>query len=441
MMVGMRKVVALIVLAVPLAVCGGDKGHPAGDSASVPVRPIAESRTVLGLVFEGQRAELRRLDPLTLRPVSRARVKGLSAGIHAFSRDGSTLALASGDGPPRLRFVDLRTMRRTRTVDLPALGFVTEILWESPKRLLVLVAGEEPRVLTVQASGRVTGSQRLTGSVVAYDARAARLVALLAPRTSIGPSRLAVADAVRGLLGTVALPEISAGSERTEHAQDTYAMRSRIPGVAISPDGTRAVVVAAGSRVAEVELDTLRVSYHELSEPVSLLGRLRDWLEPEAQAKVVEGPHRFARFIDQQHVAVTGIDYRGLKDGEWDASAVGLRLIDTRDWSVRTLAEHVTGFVLARNLLLAFGGDWPEGSTGAGLRAYGPGGEERFHLLGKQPIGWVQAAWPYAYVPQAHGQGQRFDVVALASGQVVANPVTRRVVSILGPAGRLDASG
>jgi hypothetical protein len=428
---------ACLLAFVAAAGCGGGERASVREDSQTLASASASTETVLGLVYDGQRAVLRRLDPMTLRPAGRGRVGGLGAGMHAFSPDRGTLALATGDGPPRLRFIDVRAMRLLATLDLPGRGFVTELLWESPKRLLVLVAGEEPRAVTVHASGRVTGSVALTGAVVAYDARAARLVALLAPRDSIGPSRLAVVDAVLGLVGTVTLSEIHAGSERIDHPDDAYAMRSRTPGVAISPDGTRAVVVSAGARVAEVDLDTLRVSYHHLSEPVSLLGRLRDWLEPEAQAKVVEGPHRFARWLGDHHVAVTGMDNHGVKDGEWNTSAVGLRLIDTRTWTVRTLAEHVTGFVFARDLLLAFGGNWPQGSTGAGLRAYEEGGGERFHALGEQPIGWVETAWPYAYVPHGDGQGRRFQVVDLTTGQLVARPVTRRVVSVLGPAGSL----
>jgi hypothetical protein len=425
----------LIALVAALAACGGSERAPLSEKPAAPAAARGQAKPVLGLVFDGQAAQLRRLDPLTLRPVGQARVGGLSAGMHAFSPDGRTLALASGDGPPRLRLIDVRSMRRTATVELPGVGFVTELLWDSPTRLLALVGGVEPRVVTVDVSGRVTGAQRLAGTIVDYDARAARLVALLAPAESIGTARLAVVDVVLGLLGTVRLDEIRAGSERIDSAEDSYAMRSVNPGVAISPDGTRAVVVSAGSRVAEVDLDTLRVSYHELAEPVSLLGRLRNWLEPEAQAKVLEGPERFARFLDDDHVAVTGIDYHGIKDGDWDVSAVGLKLIDTRDWSVRTLAEHVNWFRLERRLLLASGGNWPEGSTGTGLLAYGPGGEQRFHLLGEQPIGWVETAWPYAYVVHADGQAQRFDVVDLAAGRVVGHPDPARFVSILGPSG------
>jgi hypothetical protein len=388
--------------------------------------------TVLGLVYDQEKAELRRLDALTLRPVGRARLGGLSAGMHSFSPDRRTLVLASGQGGPQLRFIDARTLRLRGSLDLPGLGWPSEFLWASSERLIVLLQGEEPRVVTVDPRARkVIGSRPLEGVTIAADVRAGRLAVLLAPSGSIGPSRLAVLDA-RGLVGIAALPQVQAGSERIADSDDRYATRSRRPGVAVSPDGARAVVVSAGSQIAEVKLDTLQVSYHELSQPVSLLGRLQNWLEPAAQAKVVEGPYRDARWLGEHHVAVTGIDYRGLKEGEWDASAVGLRLIDTRNWSVRTLADRVTGLIRVRDLLLAFGGNWPEGSPGAGLLAYGPDAAERFHALGERPIGWVETAWPYGYVPRANGQSQRRDVIDLRSGRLMRTTSTRRPVSILG---------
>jgi hypothetical protein len=69
----------------------------------------------------------------------------------------------------------------------------------------------------------------------------------------------------------------------------------QIPGLAVAPDGRRAVVIPAGGRVADVDIDALRVSYHELSERTSVFKRLLNWLEPEAEAKTVAGPNRFAQ--------------------------------------------------------------------------------------------------------------------------------------------------
>jgi hypothetical protein len=40
--------------------------------------------------------------------------------------------------------------------------------------------------------------------------------------------------------------------------------RSADPALAIDPEGERAFVVGAGSLVAELDLDTLEVRYHEL---------------------------------------------------------------------------------------------------------------------------------------------------------------------------------
>lgn len=396
----------------------------------------AESRkqgeaTVLGLVYQRDEATLRRLDALTLRPVGRSRLRVLSSGAHSFSPNRRTLVLSSGEPWPQLRFVDARTLRLRGTLDLPGSGWPSEFLWGSSSRLTVLLQGREARVVTVDPQARkVIGSRPFPGMAVAADTRGGRLAVLLAPAGSIGGSRVAVFDRGGGLVGIAAVDRVQAGSERLERSDDAYATRARRPGIAVSPDGARAVVVSSGNQIAEVALDTLQVSYHELSQPISLLGRLHDWLEPPAQAKIVEGPYREARWLGEERIAVTGMDHRGLKDGKWDASAVGLRVIDTRNWSVRTVAEDVTGIVRVNELLLAFGGNWPEGSTGTGLLAYGPEAEERFHALGSRPVGWVETAWPYGYVARADGQGQRRDVIDLRSGSILGTATGS--VSILG---------
>ena len=230
-----------------------------------------------------------------------------------------------------------------------------------------------------------------------------------------------------GSVRTGAVRGIVSGWKPSERAEDPYAVSQRIPGLAVSPDGTRAVVVPADDRVAEVELDTLRVSYHQLSEHISLFRRLWDWLQPEAAAKSVAGYDRLARWLGQDHVAVAGTNYGG--PGADEAARFGLRLIDTRHWSVRTLTKQAAGMVVVRDLVLAFA--WAGSGGGTGLRVYDAEGEQLFHLLGNTPVDWVEAAPPYAYV--AREGGRRFDLVDLRSGRVVGRPRPKISVSVVAP--------
>jgi hypothetical protein len=408
--------------------CAGGAGVAGAESPAAP--PSARPGTVLGLLYGGQTAELRRLDALTLRPRGRARLGALGPGMHVFSPDRRTLLLASGEAP-RLRFIDVAGLRLQGSLDLPGRGWPSEFLWRTSTRLTVLLQGAEPRLVTVDPQARrILGSQALPGITFAAEARAGRLAVLLAPSAGIGTARLAVLDG-RQRARVVRLPGIRAGSERIEDSSDSAAVRWQNPGLAISPDGTRALIVPAGNRVAEVDLSSLKVRHHELSQPISLLGRLRNWLEPPAEAKVVEGPSRFARWLGDHHVAVTGVDQHGIKQGRWDVKHVGLRVIDVRNWSVRGRAEHVSSILRARNVLLAYGGDWPEGTPGTGLHGYGTDAEERFHLLETTPIAWVETSWPYAYTVRV-GNRQR-DVIDLRSGQLLRTITVRSTVAVLGP--------
>jgi hypothetical protein len=152
-----------------------------------------------------------------------------------------------------------------------------------------------------------------------------------------------------------------------------------------------------------------------------LLGRLRNWLEPPAQAKApTEGFVRRAAFVGSSQVAVTGTDF-SVGGGVTAAAPAGLQLIDTRRWRVRTLDDGASEMLPAGRLLLVFGGRYRTSrrrAEGIGLRAYSGGGEERFHLFGSRRIGDVQAAGGYAYVRTA--SGTRYRVVDLARGRIHA---------------------
>jgi hypothetical protein len=82
----------------------------------------------------------------------------------------------------------------------------------------------------------------------------------------------------------------------------------------------------------------MQVRYHDLTEPVSLLGRLRDWLEPAAHAKMVDGPDRNAVWLPSGLVAVSGNTYASEGD-TLDVTPAGLSLIDPSDWSTRRVSD------------------------------------------------------------------------------------------------------
>jgi hypothetical protein len=429
-----------LVVAVALAAvaCSASDRHVLNGAATAPGSAASSERSmVFGLLWKGERAALARLDARTLRPVGR-RIEVGGGGSQRLSPSRRILVAASAvvDDPStaswrsELSLVDARKLRRLGRLRLRASGLVSDIVWYRPERFVVLL-DDPARVVAVDRRPlRARAARPLGGTVVATDAKAGRLVVLLAPDRSIGPSRLAIVES-DGRVRLLELGEIHSGWKPVKLADGTPTTRQRIPGLAVSPDGERAVVVPAGNRIADVELDSLRVSYHELSEPASLLSRLSDWLEPEADAKTVDGPDRFARWIGNDQVAVTGTTYPGVLDGGIDAARTGLRLIDTSDWSVRTLAKEAAAIVVACDLVLAYA--WPTSARddGIGLRAYGPDGKQRFYLFGNQPLDWVEPGCPYAYVPR-HG-GTRFDVVDLRSGRVVARPKPRIPVSVLQP--------
>jgi hypothetical protein len=106
-------------------------------------------------------------------------------------------------------------------------------------------------------------------------------------------------------------------------------------------------------------------------------------------------------------------------------------VIDTGDSSVRTLSKQAAGMVVVCDRVLAYAWASSKRNEGIGLRAYGPDGEQRFHLFANEPLDWVEAACPYAYVPR-YG-GRQLDVVDVRSGHVVARPKPSVTVSIVEP--------
>src|SRR4029453_12863769 len=125
----------------------------------------------------------------------------------------------------------------------------------------------------------------------------------------------------------------------------------------------------------------------DVPEPVSLLGRLRNWLEPAAEAKTAEGPERQAEWGGEHLVAVSRQDTYQTVEGEEKTTPAGLALIDVRNWTKRILDEHASRFSFSAGTLLAYGTTWTDATheRGMGLTGDGLHRHERFHLFEHEP--------------------------------------------------------
>ncbi len=408
----------LLLLTAAAALVGAAASRPDGaDSAQAKTGPM------LGFSFRTAGGTLAWFDPPTLEPLpGRKAPLARHWGSWAFSADRAVLATAGCDAPG-IRLVNARRMKVLGDVRLSPAGECSEALtWLRPDRLLAVVeTGTESTLVVVDPrSRRVLRREPLDGQVRATGRAAEALVLVLSEYGRIGPMRLAVVDA-DGVVRTVTLDRIVGGTVVGEEGPDSSA-RTVEPGLAVDPDGARAFLVPAAGSLAEVDLTTLALRYHDLSEPVSLLGALRRWLSPSAQAKEIDGPTRFARWLGDGLIAVTGTDYSTTTDAAGKrrllGRAVGLRVIDTHSWTARTLNRDASAFVLAGDLVVAEGGSIDSArdqQVGVGLVAYGLDGRERWRLHSGAQV-WLNPAGAVGYVS---ADQSRVEVVDLASGTVV----------------------
>jgi hypothetical protein len=294
-------------------------------------------------------------------------------------------------------------------------GAIGALAWLAPDRVLAVqeIPGERQRLIAVDLVKRRVATRRaLGGSVQGLERTAHELVMLLAPRQSIGPARIAVADP-RGAVRFVQLQRILAGSKLlgtgSNHRVDT-----ELPGLAVDPESRRAFVVT-GSLAAEIDLRNLAVSYHTLEHKPSFLSRLWNWLEPAAVAKQWNGHVREARWLGDDLVAVSGTDTE-----ESRMQPAGMLVVDTRGWSVRTIDRGATWFEVAGDALLAMGDGWDattERATGIGFVAYGFDGGKRFQVFDGQ-LAWLALVYGGRAYVGISGQ-EELRAIDLATGSVV----------------------
>ena len=346
-------------------------------------------------------AILARFDPFSLSAVSPKVEVGEYHHAWSFSPDGSQLALARGGQGIGIQIVDLAAMKLVREVQT---GIAAEALgWLAPRRL---VAG-------LQRGGTVLVDP-VTGAIVrrwpgfsfpdAWARSRDGLVMLLPrlrksppnlPLTRVaGPPRLAVADA-QGLR-SVLLGRIRLGVRVRNgiHFGD-YA------GLAVDPERGRAYVFAGSAPVAEIDLRTMRISYHRLRPSPS--GRAR---------RNVLARDRSALWLGDGRMLVFGRDELvPTRRERFPSSPAGASLIDTATWRRRLIDAKAGGAAFAGGRLLAFGSD----GVKVGLRAYTLGGRKAFELFKNQRVldVFVTADWAYVRLPTA------VYVIDVTSGKII----------------------
>jgi hypothetical protein len=383
----------------------------AGHSSSTPrPRPLelrgpATPHSLLAFCQTRDSSQLVRVDAKTLHPLRgpRLMVTGHSSGW-SISPDRRLLALGDNGGG-EVWLVDTRRLRLEGRISAAAYGNVVATAWIDGRLLAITELccySDEPleeeglglAVLDPEARRMVT-ERPIDGSLQAAASTQSALVLLVGPRRELGSARLVLIDA-QGGMRTAILDRIPAGQE-WEPAGRAPA-RSATPGLALDLAGGRAFVVGAGAPVAEIDLSTLAVSYHDVSTPSSLLGRVGAWLEPRAEAKVpLAGPIRRARWLGNGFLAVWGSEVQVTGEGQ-DVRvrdvAAGVTLIDTRNWTMRTIDRRASSLAVARDTLLTYGAHFDSGTrklSGVGLTGYGVTGSAQYHVLGSAALYGVHA--------------------------------------------------
>jgi len=346
-----------------------------------------------------------------LRPATLKRV-GEPIPIHdwlwssAWAPDRRRIAL-SADGA--IQVVDTKRWRRTATIRLDRRAY--RIAWPTPRRILAL--GGQHRgghtVLVIDpVARRVVQRLEVAGQEIGDGFRptAAGFAMLVGPPDRIGPATLALVSADGGVR-RVPLEGIRGGFESPDFEEDPYRPgRQHVPGLAIDEAGERLYVVSAddGAVVAVSARDGTAVR-HEPAERRTALARLRDLLDPPAEAKGSYGPWRTAVMIG--HVlAVTGHDAKRAHRVE----PAGLTLIDTRAWTAEKVGDDLSTVQVAGGAFIA-GED-----VAGGLVALDPDGSKRFEVMPGRSA-WVQAAGERLYADAAGPS--RTHVIDAGTGRVI----------------------
>ena len=335
-----------------------------GGAAAAATPPLAVFSPL-----DGSARTLARLARSSLRPaVPRVRLPEYHDNW-SFSPDGSMVALGMGGAGEicgrGMCIVDVRSMTIAARIATPTA--VEAVGWLRPRRV----------VGVLQTGGIIVGDP-VTGAILKRSALLYDTYYPAVARTSAGfaamfdsrPARLVLIDA-RGELRTVALKGFGPNA-----------------GLAADRRAGRAFVVGPGTRVAAVNLRTMRVRYHRVRVPHAARSREALWLGGGLTAL-------------------------------WGSSA-GVQVLDTRTWTVRGVSRWATSARRAAGRLLVYSEPYGRRDAGIGLRVYTrDGGRLVRHLLGERKLS-VEVAGGRAFVHARDAHGRRTAwVVDARSGELI----------------------
>jgi hypothetical protein len=321
----------------------------------LPAAQGSSPATVPGLVYTPGYGNsiLTRYDPVILaRSGPRVRLGG-NASSWSWSPRQRYLAIASY--PQRLTIVDVAAMRVVSRMRLAPGGGVTRAVTWAGNRVLAVVEAPSGTVVTAvdPLAGRVVRTTRLSRPFAYQFGRLPDgLVFLLGARNRIAPAQLAVVNG-EGETRVANVPQAAVGMV----VRASGGFEQRIPGLAVDPVGRRAYLVD-GERVFGIDLRTLAVS-----DP----GPLR------TLAKVSSGTERSAHWLGDGLLAVSGFD----RDEAAGNHPVGLRLVDVRARTTRTIDRTASSFAVAGRVLLV---ESALSRKALSVTAYGFDGRQRYRL-------------------------------------------------------------
>jgi hypothetical protein len=396
-------------ISLPLAVLATAVVGSAGLPVAAAKEPAVTHATAVLAVIGGEieQPKLVWLNPRTLKRLEHGSVTLEDAHSSVFSPNAAKIAV--GSSAFGVRIVDVRRMKLVSKGTARRFGWdINPVFWPTQRRLLALEWHQRlpsTRLVVIDpVARRVVKRTPLDPPLLCWEVAGRELVAVATPAEGIGPARLVVVDP-DGAMRSVSLDRIPAGG-RTEGTEEDPTYRLASPGLAVDPVARRAYVVGQAPLLAEIDLDSLTVTYRELVSSRSLAAR----------TKVVTGWTRQATWLGDGRIAVTGAEYDGLR-----STPSGLLVIDARFGTSRLLEPRASMAVVSQDVILAAGtardGQTDE-ESGMGIGAFSADGELLWHALGTQPVWWAQTAGGYAYVIGPESYPPTVRVIDLATGAV-----------------------